>query len=91
MAPWELNLYTYMLIFDYNMQKEWRYEVKYLLCGKIILCGISRLNFGGPRNVSEIGSTFQIWKLHLLLMKQKGLYTHHTSQKKDYETIIHEL
>ena len=31
MAPWELNLYTYMLIFDHNMQKEWRYEVKYLL------------------------------------------------------------
>ena len=36
-------------------------------------------------------STFQMWKPHLLLMKQKGLYTHHTSQKKDYETIIHEL
>ena len=31
MAPWELNLYTYMLIFDHNMQKEWSYEVKYLL------------------------------------------------------------
>ena len=55
---------------------------------KIILCGVSHLNFGGP---SEIGSTFQMWKPHLLLMKQKGLYTHHTSQKKDYETIIHEL
>ena len=31
MAPWELKLYTYMLIFDHNMQKEWKYEVKYLL------------------------------------------------------------
>ena len=31
LAPWELNLYTYMLIFDHNMRKEWRYEVKYLL------------------------------------------------------------
>ena len=54
-----------------------------VLARKIILCGVSRLNFGGPRNVSEIGSTFQMWKPHLLLMKQKGLYTHHTSQKKD--------
>ena len=58
---------------------------------KIILCGVSHLDFGGSRNVSEKGSTFQMWKPHLLLMKQKGLYTHHTSQKKDYETIIHEL
>ena len=62
-----------------------------VLARKIILCGVSRLNFGGPRNVSEMGSTFQMWKPHLLLMKQKGLYTHHTSQKKGYETIIHEL
>ena len=62
-----------------------------VLVRKIILCGVSRLNFGGPRNVSEIGSTFQIWKLHLISLKQKGLYTHHTSQKKGYETIIHEL
>ena len=31
MAPWELDLYTYMLIFDHNMQKEWKYEVKDLL------------------------------------------------------------
>ena len=46
---------------------------------KIILCGVSHLK---PRNVSEIGSTFQMWKPHLLLMKQKGLYTHHTSQKE---------
>ena len=63
MAPWELNLYTYMLIFDHNMQKEWRYGVKYLLEKSFFV----------------------------LLMKQKGLYTHHTSQKKDYEKIIHEL
>ena len=58
---------------------------------KIILCGVSHLDFGGSRNVSEKGSTFQIWKPHLLLMKQNGLYTYHTSQKKDYETITHEL
>ena len=62
-----------------------------VLVRKIILCGVSRLNFGGPRNVPEIGSTFQMWKPHLLLTKQKGLYTHHTSQKKDYDSIIHEL
>ena len=62
-----------------------------VLVRKIILCGVSRLNFGGPWNVSEIGSTFQMWKPHLLLMKQKGLYTHHTSQKKDHDSIIHEL
>ena len=62
-----------------------------VLVRKIILCGDSRLNFGGPRNVSEIGSTFQMWEPHLLLTKQKGLYTHHTSQKKDYEIIIREL
>ena len=62
-----------------------------VLARKIIFCGVSCLNFGGPRNVSEIGSTFQMWKPPLLLMKQKGLYTHHTSQKKGYETIIHEL
>ena len=58
---------------------------------KIILCGVSHLNFGGSRNVSEKGSTFQMWKPHLLLMKQKGLHTHHTLQKKDYEAITHEL
>ena len=58
---------------------------------KIILCGVSHLDFGGSRNVSEKGSTFQMWKPHLLLMKQKGLYTHHTSQKKDHDSIIHEL
>ena len=57
---------------------------------KIILCGVSHLDFGGSRNVSEKGSTFQMWKPHLLLMKQKRLYTHHTSQKKDYEIISHE-
>ena len=64
-----------------------------VLVRKINLChgGVSCLNFGGPRNVSEIGSTFQMWNPHLLLTKQRGLYTHHTSQKKDYETIIHEL
>ena len=59
-----------------------------VLARKIILCGVSHLK---PRNVSEIGSTFQMWKPHLLLMKQKGLYTHHTSQKKDHDSIIHEL
>ena len=42
-----------------------------VLARKIILCGVSRLNFGGPRNVSEIGSTFQMWKPHLLLTKQR--------------------
>ena len=62
-----------------------------VLLRKIILCGVSRLDFGGPQNVSEIGSTFQMWKPHLLLMKQKGLYTQHTSQKKDHDLIIHEL
>ena len=37
-----------------------------VLVRKIILCGVSRLNFGGPQNVSEIGNTFQMWKPHLL-------------------------
>ena len=55
---------------------------------KIILCVVSHPK---PQNVSEIGSTSQIWKPHLLLMKQKGLYTHHTSQKKDHDSIIHGL
>ena len=62
-----------------------------VLARKIILCGVSRLNFGGPRNVSEIGSTFQMWKPHLLLMKQKDFTPTTLRKKKDYETIIHEL
>ena len=52
-----------------------------VLLRKIILCGVSRLNFGGPRKVSEIGSTFQMWKPHLLLMKGT-LHPYHFAKER---------
>ena len=87
MAPWELNLYTYMLIFDHNMRKEWRYEVKYLLEKSFfVVSPVSTLAkcVRTRKHLPNVEAAFAI-------NDTKGVYTHYTLQKKDYETIIHGL